>query len=569
MEKNFIPNFKKSGDGLSEDMLKLKKLEAISDGWYKGQLIKYLEKVAGKIVIDGVECYNTDIPINSYTSPYDNSEKAKNIKKLLELFGLSDNAMNEIYETSVNPQVEAILLNFNKNNNLEREYTEFDFRQAYIGLKNLIDNASSFTLTHSNKYYLTSEIDRPAMESSNIYTGTAWVIDNDYFDELQEYEIINDEEVPIEIIRDFSIGQAMHFSELNIYNELNEDITIKYPSQILRALKCLLVISGKNFLDLKSIEKISEEIYYNSGIEKNVYVVVSKEKYSNTFSEDFLDTQFERYKKGNIKVLNEGTEQYTVNGILANNFWTFYIVMDSLDNDKSNDLFYISKKKYKFKGRAYYGEGSAKRYITVSGLKKTSAKITSSYISQYADFQIVQKKKKKKFLGIGGFVGNFLGGIFELVLQAVGFISKILFYVPVYKIQIQFIGWIFSGEWSNDRDRFVQISTRVILVIVAAVITFLTAGAGWELAVSLLSSAYGLYTGIQEYDKLVEMAKQKQIDNNSVAENELLDKALDLSNNEDIVKTKNEIMYKPFTEINNTYKNTFDKGGMYDIKYGL
>ena len=207
--------------------------------------------------------------------------------------------------------------------------------------------------------------------------------------------------------------------------------------------------------------------------------------------------------------------------------------------------------------------------MTVNGLKKTNARLTAEYISYYADFNISIQRKKKKFLGMGGFVGSFLGGLFELIIKTVNLISTVLFYVPMYRIQIQFIGWIFSGKWSNDRDRFVQISTRVILAIVAAVITFLTAGAGWELAVSLLSSAYGLYTGIEDYDKLVEMAKQKQIDNNSVAENELLDKALDLSNNEDIVKTKNEIMYKPFTEINNTYKNTFDKGGMYDIKYGL
>lgn len=572
MEKNFIPNFKRSNDSLSKDMLKLKKLEAISDGWYKGQLIKYLEKVAGKIVIDGVECYNTDILINSHTSPYDNSEKAKNIKKLLELFGLSDNAMSEIYETSLNSQVEAILLNFNKNNNLDREYTEFDFKQAYIGMKNLIDNASSFTLTHSNKYYLTSEIDRPAIESSNIYTGTAWVIDNDYFDELQEYEtIITEEETivtPIPIVRDFSIGQAMHFSEIKLYNEMDEDITNQYPNQILQALKCLLVISGKNFLDLKSIEKISEEIYYNSGIEENVYVVVSKETYNNTFSEDFLDTQFERYKNGDIKVLSESTEQYTVNGILANNFWTFYLVMDSLDNDNSNDLFYISKRQYNFGGKTFYNENSTKRYITVSGLRKTNAKVISNYISQYADFQIKRKKKKKKFLGMGGFIGNFLGGLFELIIKAIGFIADILYYIPVIRQSIQAIAWIFSGKWSNNKDRFKQVTTRLIIATIAAVITFLTAGAGWELALSLIMSSYSLYNGIKEYDELVEMAKQKQMNNDSVSENELIDKALDLSNNEDISNQRNEIMYKPFTEINNNYKNTFDKGGMYDIKYG-
>lgn len=569
MEKNFIPNFKKSGDGLSKDMLKLKKLEAISDGWYKGQLIQYLEKVAGKIIIDGVECYNTDIVIDSYTSLSDNSEKAKNIKKLLRLFGLSDNALASIYKTSRNSQVDTIYLNFDKNNGLDREYTEFDFKQAYLGLKDIIDNISRFELTHSNKYYSENDEERPAVASSSIFTGTAWVIDSDYFGELQEYIIVDGEEVPVAIDRDFSINQAMHFSELKIFDEENVDITELYPIQILKAVKCLLVISGSDFLELTSIEKLSEESYYYNYLMEDVFVVTAKETYINTFNNSFVESQFNRYKHGKLKVLNSGYEEYEVNGILANNFWNFYLLMNSFDNDKSDDLFYISKKKYIIKTKVVYTEETGKRYITVNGLRKTSAKITSSYISQYADFKIKQKKKKKRFLGVGGFIGNFLGGLFDLILKAVGFVAEILYYIPIARLSIQAITWIFSGKWSSNKERFKQVATRIIIIAISAVITFLTAGAGWELALSLIISAYSLYSGIKEYDELVEMAKKKQIDNNSVGDNELIDKALDLSNNEDILNQKNEIMYKPFTEINNNYKNTFDKGGMYDIKYGL
>ena len=41
---SYIPIYKRSGDGTAKDLLKLKKLEMISDGWYKGQLIKYLQR---------------------------------------------------------------------------------------------------------------------------------------------------------------------------------------------------------------------------------------------------------------------------------------------------------------------------------------------------------------------------------------------------------------------------------------------------------------------------------------------------------------------------------------------
>ena len=562
MKKNFIPNFKKSGDGLSKDIIKLKKLEAISDGWYKGQLISLMDKVAGKVVIDGILCYNTNIAINSYTSKSDNSQRAKDVKKLLKLFGLSDSAMESVYQTSITDRVTGITLNFNKNNSEEVEYTIFDFKIMYSYLKELTSGIDRIELIHTNKFYTISETIRPAVASSDIYTGSAWILEYD-FSTVESYDgtdYYDDEDYGYDLSfeRDFSLGQSMAFAEIKLYNSSNIDVTNLYPQQLTSALKCILSVSGDKLLELDSIEKVSEFLYTKED-ESQIYVVETKEKYNKVFKESFIDNEFYIYKNGLPKKIVNNGETYTINTILANRVWDFLSVAGSLDNDNSDDLFYLSKRKF----------GLPIRYMTVNGLKKTNARLTAEYISYYADFKISVKKKKKKFLGMGGFIGSFLGGLFELVIKAVNLISKVLFYVPIYRIQIQFIGWIFSGEWSNDKNRFVQISTRVILGIVAAVITFLTAGAGWELAVSLMSSAYSLYSGIKEYDELVEMVKKKQLDNNSVAENELLDKALDLSNNEDIMKSKNEIMYKPFTEINNNYRNVFDKGGIYDIKYGL
>ena len=561
MKKNFIPNFKKSSDSLQKDILKLKKLEAISDGWYKGQLIDLMDKVAGKVVIDGILCYNTNIAINSYTSKSDNSQRAKDVKKLLKLFGLSDSSLESVYQTSITDRVEGITLNFNKNNSEEMEYTIFDFKIMYSYLRELTSGIDRIELIHTNKFYPTSEATRPAIASSDIYNGSAWILEYD-FSTVESYDGKDyddgDYEYDLNFGRDFSLGQSMAFAEIKLYNSSNIDVTDLYPQQLTSALKCILSVSGDKLLELDSIEKVSEFLYTKED-ESQIYVVETKETYNRIFKDSFVDNEFDKYKNGLPKKIVNNGETYTINTILANRVWDFLSVAGSLDNDNSDDLFYLSKRKFRL----------PIRYMTVNGLKKTNARLTAEYISYYADFKISVKKKKKKFLGMGGFIGSFLGGLFELVIKAVNLISKVLFYIPIYRIQIQFIGWIFSGEWSNDKDRFVQISTRVILGVVAAVITFLTAGAGWELAVSLMSSAYSLYSGIKEYDELVEMVKKKQLDNNSVAENELIDKALDLSNNEEIAKSKNEIMYKPFTEINNNYRNVFDKGGIYDIKYGL
>lgn len=40
MNENFIPMFKKSGDGVANDVLKLKKLELLQDDWRKPIMVK-------------------------------------------------------------------------------------------------------------------------------------------------------------------------------------------------------------------------------------------------------------------------------------------------------------------------------------------------------------------------------------------------------------------------------------------------------------------------------------------------------------------------------------------------
>lgn len=580
---SYIPIYKRSGDGTAKDLLKLKKLEMISDGWYKGQLIKYFTKVFGTTTVDGILCYKTNVKIGQYTTTSDTSEYATNVRKLLALFGMTDNKIADVYNTYTNSQVENITINFDKNVDLNREYTEFDFKQVWLSLKDLLSTASKFELVQSNKRYLTSETNRPAVASSDIYIGSAWVIDDDYFDELQEYSTICYEDgcttTAIPIVRNFSLGQAMNYSEVKLYDSSNNDITLKYPTQLVNALKCLLVVSGDKFVQLDSLVKISESIYTENseGYSQNYYIVTSKETYSPIYNSAFLDDEFNRYEKGDIEVYTGGyddTGLYSINGILANHFWTYYLVQDSLDNDTSNDLFYISKRSWTMLGRTYYDESSTTRYLTVSGLQKTNSKTIASYLAQYTDFEIIRKKKKRSFLGIGGFVGNLLGGIFEGLLAVVGVIAKILYYIPLVRIQIQFIGWLFSGEWSNDRDRFVQVATRVIFAIAAVLIAIATGGSGWQIALSLLTSAYTMYSGLKEYDDTVAYIKKqeanqtaKELEDDEDKDNTYQD-MIDLANTREGLEYANKMTYSPFNGINDIYRSPFNSG-VYSPEMGL
>lgn len=562
MENNSnLPMFKKSGEGLSRDVLKLKKLEVISEGWYKGQLIQLLDKIAGRIIVDGVECYKTNIKIDKYTNLSDNSEYAKNVKKFLRLLGLSDTSLSKIYKTSRNSQVSGIKLHFNKNSDLNRDFTEFDFKSTIKKMKEQLSNAYKFEIIHSNKYYDFTETQRNAQLMSSIYIGKIWKEDLDYFDEMNE-----------ETIRDFSIEQSFHYTELKIYDDQNNDITSGYTELLKNALKCCIAYSGINFAELESLTKLSEEKSVLD--ESNIYIVTSKETYLNNINSNFID-EYERYKKGNIKVQETITgtgdgaqEEYVINGILAMHLWSYCLIIDSLDNDLTNDLFYISKKKYTFMGKTYYDESSATRYISVKGLKRTNAKIIASYLSQYTDFRIEQVKKKTKFLGIGGFVGKVLGGIFNLIMQGIQLIAKVLYYIPVFRLEIQFIAWIFSGKWSNDRDRFVMFASRIVLAIIAILIVVYTGGGGIQIALSLLASSYGMYTGIKEFDEAKEIAKTYSRNNSNTEEatNKLNEKLIDLSNSKDGIEAKNNALYKPFDAINNIYRSPFEKGGLYSKK---
>lgn len=562
MKKNFIPNFKRSNDSLQKDILKLKKLELISDGWYKGQLIKLMDKVAGKVVIDGIICYDTNIVINGYTNKNDNSERAKNTRELLKLFGLNDNALDNIYNTWINNELDAILLNFDKKEDYDKIFTIDEFKETYGKIKELIQNAQSFELTHNNTKYLETDTERPSVSYSEWYNGSAWIEDSIDFDVIIDISEGGSGTTYIPI-RDYSAGQIMHYSSLKIFDENEIDITLTYSQKIVDAIKMLLLFSGNNIMQRDSVVKLSEKVIINED-ETNYIIVETKETYTKIYNEYFVINQFWKYKNGVLKLqyyTDDGI--YELRDIIAFDFWDVFLYLDSFDNDKSNDLFYVSKRSKSLLDRDEI------RRLNVNGIKKHSAKNIASGISRYADFKIIRPRKKKRFLGMGGFIGSFLGGLFELVIKAISFVAEILYYIPVVRVQIQFIGWIFSGKWSNNKERFVQLGTRILIAVIAALIVFLTSGAGWELALSLASSAYSIYSGMKEYDDLVEASNKKQLDNDSVKDKELYDKVLDLSNKDDILKQKNELMYKPYTEINNTYRNTFDKGGMYDIKFGL
>lgn len=562
MNNNFIPNFKKSGDGLAKDMLKLKRIELIAEGWYKGQLIQLLDKVAGRVVIDGIVCYNTNIVINGYTNRNDNSERAKNIQKLLKLFGLDDAALDNIYYTWSNNQLDAILLNFDKKEDYDRVFSLEDFKETYRSLRELISNAKSFELIHNNTRYLEEDTERPSVPYSDWYGGSAWIEDSMNYDvnvDLSE----GGSGTTYAPIRDYSAGQVMYYSSLKIFDTNGIDITSTYSDRLVDAVKMLLLFSGNNFMQRDSVTKLSETIVVNE--ESTNYVIVeTKEMYTKNYNITFSDNEFWRYKNGSLKLqvyLDDGT--YGIRDIIAFDYWDIFLYLDSFDNDKSNDLFYVSKRNKSILDR------DTIRRLTVDGIRKHSGKEIAFGLTRYTDFKIIRPRKKKRFLGMGGFIGSFLGGLFDLIVKLVTVVARILSYIPVFRIQFQVIAWVFSGEWSNDQRRIEQVGTRVLLAVIAAVIIVLTGGGAIQIAISILTSAFSMYTGLKSYDDLVDSMKRKEQGDTTVSEQEIYDKLIDFSKEQGEGDLFNNSQYKPFEKIRETYKSPFSKDSIYNPKMGL
>lgn len=582
MTDNFIPMFKKSGDGNSKDLLKLKKLEIISEGWYKGQLIKYMDAVFGRTVVDGVLVYKEEAKINGSTKLSDQSTRGKNVKKLLRLWGMSDSTLTSIYKVYKSEGVDKIYLNFKKEIDIDSIQSKENIKKAWKILKEELVDAVRFEFTHSNKWYKNDIISRPAVKSSDIFNTSAWTTDDDYFDQLSTPIEIRDADNGTTIVypiveRNFKISQAMYFSSVKIFNSLNEDITNEYNKVIIKALQLILLISGEKAFEFVSIEKLEEEEYkYKIGeiFSEIRYIIKAKEIYNNIPIAGFTDNEYNKYSKGELDTKTSDGEIYSYNGILANHLWAIYTYDLMYKEDRSDNIFYYPKK-YKNLSLSkrislmLVPDDPNVRYMSIEGIKKNRVSDITTEIAKYANFRI-KKEEKKGFMGIGGFVGKFLGGLFKAIIGIVTTLSKIAYHIPMLRLSIQFIGWVFSGKWSNDKDRFVQISNRVVLAVIAVLIVIATGGSGFQVALSLLASAYGMYSGLEKFDNIVEsVEKQKKLENkNKQSDKEIAEKLIDFSQSDD-AKNTNEILYKPFDSINNTYKSPFSDNKIYSPKFGL
>ena len=65
MNENKLPMFKPSRLGLSHDLKSINFEQQRGAGWWKGQLSKYFDLLSTKVIVEGVECYDSSISLGS------------------------------------------------------------------------------------------------------------------------------------------------------------------------------------------------------------------------------------------------------------------------------------------------------------------------------------------------------------------------------------------------------------------------------------------------------------------------------------------------------------------------
>lgn len=529
MSNNFIPMYKKSSNA-TKDLINIKKMEMLSYGWLKGQYIYLMPRLFGTTTIDGKRCYGRRFNVDGYTNIKDNSEHAKYVRRFLSLLGMDESDFANIYKTYKSDGVDKIRFEWKNRQNFGNGDFEFifDILRDYTNIKKIefIQTATSYSVHEGN---------RPAKTCFEQYSNFG----NEYIYELDYDGYVTGKT---------SLGQKLDTVKIKFYDENDKDISNSITGDLLSAFRTAIFIAGDKFIDFVSVEKIDEFEVLGSDYKVIGYDVCSKEVYDVNYDNDFVKC---------YKLFKPEDEKDIWTTLLAG-YWNLGKYSSAVLYDNTRTTLFYREKNFK---KPLLSKKEAPLYMTIDGLQNCKPDDLIYYTSRFANFDIKYEEDDGGFLGIGGFVGDFLSSLVQAVSSLVNALSKILYYIPQLRLQIQLIAWVFSGKWSNDKNRFVTIASKVLLAVIAVLITVYSGGSAVNIAISLLSSAYGIYIGLDEFDEMVKNSENNQIEE---LEKKIQEKTLDFSGQGE----EYDYLYEPYKRIDEMTASPFDNM-MYNIPYGM
>lgn len=553
MAENYIPVFEPSGRGLMADLMEVKRSEAISMGWLKGQYIYYMPKLAGYKTVNGKRCYGDKIIVNGNANTSVTTTYAKNLRSFLELLGMDDSDISDINTTYNNDGVAGIDFIWEQ----QISFSKTDYEFIYKLMSTNFSEVETIVYSHNDMVY-----DMPNQQAVASYT-----INSGNGTSLNYPMMLN--------------------SEIFCYDINGVDLTPDMSYYELNALSSITAIAGDLYGDLSSLVKDDEYINVvkdevgDDIIMYNTYTVRSTETWTNLRKTSFVDNSYSRFSTenhtGTLKTDGDDSNTWTYYDydgkallpFAANKFWQYgisYGTSGSISGKQS--IFYQPEAKtYWFNQTTTYPV-----YMTVDGLRQSNPNELIYYISNYAKFDIIEAKRKSGFFGIGGFVGDLLGGILNLFVGIVSLVAKIGLHIPVIRLQVQIFTWLFTGDWTNDKDKLLVTYTAQLMLAIAVAIVIATGGSGTQIAISLMTSAYGLYNSLEDYESQIkysdESARLKALRESEITSDKLAE-TISLDESVAVNDYMYNGMFNSYDEVNKPYQSPFDSDGLYNPKFGL
>ena len=126
---------------------------------------------------------------------------------------------------------------------------------------------------------------------------------------------------------------------------------------------------------------------------------------------------------------------------------------------------------------------------------------------------------------------------------------------------VQAIAFLLSGDWSGSRERFNAISTKILVAIIAVLITIYSGGSAINVSLSILASAYGIYVALDEFDEMQKKASESSYDE---LQKDIQSKMLGLNGENE----NYDYLYEPYKKIDNMLASPFSSD-IYNVNIGL
>lgn len=551
-----LPPFKPSGNGLNIDLKNLKKAEILSAGAYRGQLIGYMDRIAGKTWYGGVRVYNKEINVNYYTHPSINTPYAKDLRAFFRHLGINDSGLMSMYNAYVQKGVKRVTFVWKKKFSIN----EADAYDMVARLQSLINSVSKIRIRHTNKFYESSIVDRPAVTNQSMYSGQWEKEDANFYGSFEDGNK-----------RTYEVEYMMFYTEIEMLNSAGDVINDDFDGNILNGLKAALSIDGDKFATRLSLSKDGENEVYEDGTLIG-YEINAIEEFAPIITQDWISKDGAVVTNKEYIVLKEQEFSYLdsirideLSPRVMNSFWKMAESIGNYGFASKRNLFiepppdWITYDEY----GDIENTTRSNMYMSVDGLKYNDLNDIMKQISSYGTIDTESKKSS----GFFGTIGNIIKGIFEAIVQIINAIANVLNYIPSIRIGTQLIAFVFSGEWTNDRKKLNMTMTRVVIAIIAVLIIIFTSGSGFQIAMSIIASAWGLYTGLQDYDEMMEQIKRNN--SLSVTDQEVMKELLDLEENSSMKNDYDIYNFETHERISNVYRSPFDMDGLYNPVFGM